>query len=44
MMILGLTGVILLNNYTPAAPQAYLNILELRSNWCVIYITGRPTC
>jgi quinol-cytochrome oxidoreductase complex cytochrome b subunit len=32
MMILGLTGVILLNNYTPAAPQAYLDILELRSN------------
>jgi quinol-cytochrome oxidoreductase complex cytochrome b subunit len=32
MMVLGLTGVILLNNYTPAAPQAYINILELRSN------------
>ncbi len=32
MMLLGLTGVILLNNYTPAAPQAYLDILELRSN------------
>jgi quinol-cytochrome oxidoreductase complex cytochrome b subunit len=32
MMILGLTGVILLNNYTPAAPQAYIDILELRSN------------
>jgi len=32
MTILGLTGVILLNNYTPAAPQAYLDILELRSN------------
>ncbi len=32
MMILGLTGVILLNNYTPAAPQAYLDILELRSS------------
>jgi quinol-cytochrome oxidoreductase complex cytochrome b subunit len=32
MMILGSTGVILLNNYTPAAPQAYLDILELRSN------------
>jgi quinol-cytochrome oxidoreductase complex cytochrome b subunit len=32
MMVLGLTGVILLNNYTPAAPQAYLDILELRSN------------
>ena len=32
ILILGLTGVILLNNYTPAAPQAYLDILELRSN------------
>ncbi len=32
MMVLGLTGVVLLNNYTPAAPQAYLDILELRSN------------
>lgn len=32
MMVLGMTGVILLNNYTPAAPQAYLDILELRSN------------
>jgi len=32
MMVLGLTGVILLNNYTPSAPQAYLDILELRSN------------
>jgi quinol-cytochrome oxidoreductase complex cytochrome b subunit len=32
MLVLGLTGVILLNNYTPAAPQAYLDILELRSN------------
>ncbi len=32
MMVLGSTGVILLNNYTPAAPQAYLDILELRSN------------
>ncbi|KAF0108105.1 MAG: cytochrome b/b6 protein [Anaerolineaceae bacterium] len=32
MMILGLTGAILLNNYTPAAPQAYRDILELRSN------------
>src|SRR5512139_1741806 len=30
--ILGLTGIILLNNYTPAAPQAYLDILELNSN------------
>lgn len=26
------TGVILLNNYTPSVPQAYLDILELRSN------------
>jgi quinol-cytochrome oxidoreductase complex cytochrome b subunit len=32
MMILATTGAILLNNYTPAAPQAYLDILELRSN------------
>jgi len=32
MMILGLTGIILLNNYTPSAPQAYLDILALRSN------------
>ena len=32
MTILGLTGIILLNNYTPAAPQAYLDILELNSN------------
>ncbi len=32
MMVLGLTGIILLNNYTPAAPQAYIDILELRSN------------
>ncbi|GAB4446809.1 MAG: hypothetical protein OHK0041_06030 [Anaerolineales bacterium] len=32
MMILGLTGIVLLNNYTPAAPQAYLDILELNSN------------
>jgi quinol-cytochrome oxidoreductase complex cytochrome b subunit len=32
MMVLGLTGIVLLNNYTPAAPQAYLNILELNSN------------
>lgn len=32
MVILGLTGAVLLNNYTPAAPQAYLDILELRSN------------
>lgn len=32
MVILGITGVILLNQYTPAAPQAYLDILELRAN------------
>ncbi|MEP0804344.1 MAG: cytochrome b N-terminal domain-containing protein [Chloroflexota bacterium] len=32
MMTLGLTGIILLNNYTPAAPQAYLDILEINSN------------
>ncbi len=32
MVILGITGVVLLNNYTPAAPQAYLDVLELRSN------------
>ncbi|HWS23911.1 MAG TPA: cytochrome b N-terminal domain-containing protein [Anaerolineales bacterium] len=32
MALLGATGVILLNNYTPAAPQAYLDILEIRSN------------
>ncbi len=32
MMILGATGVVLLNNYTPAAPQAYFDILELNSN------------
>jgi len=32
MMILGLTGIILINNYTPSAPQAYLDILELNSN------------
>ena len=30
--LLALTGVILLNNYTPAAPQAYLDILELNDN------------
>lgn len=30
--ILTVTGIILLNNYTPSAPQAYLNILELRAN------------
>jgi quinol-cytochrome oxidoreductase complex cytochrome b subunit len=32
MTILGLTGIVLLNNYTPAAPQAYLDILEINSN------------
>lgn len=32
MMILGVTGAILLNNYTPSAPQAYLDILGLRSD------------
>lgn len=32
MAVLGLTGVILQNNYTPAAPQAYLDILEINSN------------
>ncbi|MBI5965775.1 MAG: cytochrome bc complex cytochrome b subunit [Chloroflexi bacterium] len=32
MMILGVTGIILINNYTPSAPQAYLDILELNSN------------
>jgi len=32
MIILGLTGAVLLNNYTPAAPQAYLDILEINSN------------
>ncbi|MCB0120215.1 MAG: cytochrome b N-terminal domain-containing protein, partial [Anaerolineales bacterium] len=32
MAILGITGIILLNNYTPAAPQAYLDILELNDN------------
>jgi quinol-cytochrome oxidoreductase complex cytochrome b subunit len=32
MIILGLTGMVLLNNYTPAAPQAYLDILEINSN------------
>lgn len=32
MVILGLTGIILQNNYTPAAPQAYLDILEINSN------------
>jgi quinol-cytochrome oxidoreductase complex cytochrome b subunit len=32
MTILALTGIILLNNYTPSVPQAYLDILEIRSN------------
>ncbi len=32
LTLLALTGIILLNNYTPSAPQAYLDILELRSN------------
>ena len=32
MAILGLTGMVLLNNYTPAAPQAYVDILELKTN------------
>lgn len=32
MAILGGTGIILINNYTPAAPQAYLDILEINSN------------
>jgi quinol-cytochrome oxidoreductase complex cytochrome b subunit len=32
MAILGLTGIVLLNNYTPSAPQAYLGVLELNSN------------
>ena len=32
VLILGITGAILLNNYTPSAPQAYLDILELRAN------------
>ena len=32
MMVLGLTGIVLLNNYTPAAPQAYLDILAINSN------------
>ena len=31
MAILALTGIVLLNNYTPSAPQAYLDILELNS-------------
>lgn len=32
MAVLAMTGIILQNNYTPAAPQAYLDILELNSN------------
>ncbi len=32
MTILALTGVVLLNNYTPATPQAYLDILNLYDN------------
>ena len=32
MTLLGLTGIVLLNNYTPSAPQAYLDILEINSN------------
>lgn len=32
MAILALTGIVLQNNYTPAAPQAYLDILEINSN------------
>lgn len=32
VMILTATGVVLLNNYTPSAPRAYLDILELTSN------------
>ncbi|MBE0681545.1 MAG: cytochrome b N-terminal domain-containing protein [Anaerolineales bacterium] len=32
MTILGGTGIILINNYTPVAPQAYLDILEINSN------------
>ena len=32
MMTLGATGIVLLNNYTPSAPQAYLDILEINSN------------
>jgi len=32
MVILGLTGAVLLNNYTPSAPQAYLDVLEINSN------------
>jgi len=32
MTVLALTGVVLLNNYTPATPQAYLDILALNDN------------
>jgi len=32
MMILVATGVVMQNNYTPAAPQAYLGILEMNSS------------
>ncbi|NOY99198.1 MAG: cytochrome bc complex cytochrome b subunit [Chloroflexi bacterium] len=32
LVLLGSTGILLEINYTPSAPQAYLNILELRSN------------
>lgn len=32
MTVLGATGVILLNNYTPSAPRAYLDILNINSN------------
>lgn len=32
MAVLAMTGVVLQNNYTPAAPQAYLDILEINSN------------
>ncbi len=32
MVLLALTGVALQNNYTPAVPQAYLDVLNLRAN------------
>jgi quinol-cytochrome oxidoreductase complex cytochrome b subunit len=32
MAVLAMTGVVLQNNYTPAAPQAYLDVLEINSN------------
>jgi len=32
MAVLGMTGVVLQNSYTPAPPQAYLDILEINSN------------